>query len=778
MALQLYTSQTHLVLARTESDFVTVERGSGRVSPSATAPSRAGLQPLEVWALLGLVRDEGAAALVVVTERSVVAQISGCDIYSIDAVKVVSVSPLQTEAPAFARVAKVNTTQLFTCGCYFAADYDLTRPLRLAAAAGNLHSHADPKYYWNRDMYAELIESGVDVSWLTPIIQGYVGSCTYGVAADALEIALVSRRSCYMAGTRYNARGVDDEGHVANFVESEQILRFHNSTFSFLQIRGSVPVFWQQTGLLTAPIQLARSEDSAAPAFLRHFRSLLSVYGQVMVINLLSCKRGEALLTQTFNAQLQRHWPELQPHVCKFEFDYKAECKHDRHWQVRSLVEQVHDMLAYYRFYAEGDLACEQLGVPRVNCLDCLDRTNVVMARLAWESLTLQLSLFQVPALPDFDLTKAPDPLLRQFKRLWANNGDLLSKQYTGVGSVSSSVTREGKKGFSGLLTHGFRTVGRILSAANGRTQDNIDMVLPSSPRDLEAKLHMISVRVCSWNLSGEAWPLLEDLQTWLVDPLLACPHLVAVGLQQLASPKDSVDRWNERVSGVLSQSGGAVYKWVHTVLLQGCLLSLFARDVLLPELQAVEGCVIKPGLKQALGAKGATLLRLTLHEVSLCFINCRLPSGVDRLEPRLKLLHKVHTKGFKGKRKIPPVLEHDAKVLFGDLNFRLSLPEDTIKAAILAERLEDLRGQDQLLSLKSRCPDLQSYQEGRLDFSPTFKYVRKSHSYDFSKAPAWCDRILYSGREIQQVSYQRTESLHSCHRPVSATLLVPSRSL
>jgi len=47
-----------------------------------------------------------------------------------------------------------------------------------------------------------------------------------------------------MAGTRYNARGLDDEGNVANYVETEQIITFKNYISSFFQIRGSVPLFW------------------------------------------------------------------------------------------------------------------------------------------------------------------------------------------------------------------------------------------------------------------------------------------------------------------------------------------------------------------------------------------------------------------------------------------------------------------------------------------------------------------------------------------------------
>jgi len=49
-----------------------------------------------------------------------------------------------------------------------------------------------------------------------------------------------------MAGTRYNARGVDEEGNAANFVETEMIIEcsYINTLYSHVQIRGSVPVFW------------------------------------------------------------------------------------------------------------------------------------------------------------------------------------------------------------------------------------------------------------------------------------------------------------------------------------------------------------------------------------------------------------------------------------------------------------------------------------------------------------------------------------------------------
>ena len=48
---------------------------------------------------------------------------------------------------------------------------------------------------------------------------------------------------------RFEVRGVNDDGHVANFVETEQLISLESSCSSFVQIRGSVPLFWEQPGV-------------------------------------------------------------------------------------------------------------------------------------------------------------------------------------------------------------------------------------------------------------------------------------------------------------------------------------------------------------------------------------------------------------------------------------------------------------------------------------------------------------------------------------------------
>jgi phosphatidylinositol-bisphosphatase len=44
-------------------------------------------------------------------------------------------------------------------------------------------------------------------------------------------------------------RGCNDEGHVANFVETEQVIFLDKEVTSYVQTRGSVPLFWEQPGV-------------------------------------------------------------------------------------------------------------------------------------------------------------------------------------------------------------------------------------------------------------------------------------------------------------------------------------------------------------------------------------------------------------------------------------------------------------------------------------------------------------------------------------------------
>lgn len=112
---------------------------------------------------------------------------------------------------------------------------------------------------------------------------------------------------------------------------------------------------------------------------------------------------------------------------------------------------------------------------------------------------------------------------------------------------------------------------------------------------------------------------------------------------------------------------------------------------------------------------------------------------------------------------------DHDVQFIFGDLNFRIDLDNNTCKQWIASGNLKTLSGYDQLK--KTINPNLLELDEGPLEFDPTFKYDIGSSNYDTSKkkrAPAWCDRILFKKNEnIELVKYNTVNYTNSDHKPV-----------
>jgi len=141
---------------------------------------------------------------------------------------------------------------------YFSSDFDLTRTLsaRITMTAADKYSF-DDNFLWNKYMIKELLNFRSKLSksnqadmdrcgFLVLAIQGYIGRQETIMGSMPVSLSVISKLSCKRAGTRYNTRGIDDDGKVANFVETETILQMPTTCFTYVQIRGSVPVFWEQ----------------------------------------------------------------------------------------------------------------------------------------------------------------------------------------------------------------------------------------------------------------------------------------------------------------------------------------------------------------------------------------------------------------------------------------------------------------------------------------------------------------------------------------------------
>nr|XP_006012769.2 PREDICTED: phosphatidylinositide phosphatase SAC1 [Latimeria chalumnae] len=290
---------------------------------------------------------------------------------------------------------------------------------------------------------------------------------------------LVSRRSCFRAGVRYYVRGIDSEGHAANFVETEQIVHYSGSKASFVQTRGSIPFFWsQRPNLRYKPKPQIGKNVNLMDGFQRHFDSQIICYGKQVVLNLVNQKGSEEPLEQAFAKMVSSMGNGMVKYVA---FDFHKECSRMRWHRLQILVDQVaeqQDEFGYFLVDAEGKVLMQQEGTFRSNCMDCLDRTNVVQSLLARRSLQSQLQ--RIGVLHVGQSIQEQAGFEKVYKNAWADNANACAKQYAGTGALKTDFTRTGKRTQWGLVMDGWNSVIRYYknNFSDGFRQDAIDLFL------------------------------------------------------------------------------------------------------------------------------------------------------------------------------------------------------------------------------------------------------------------------------------------------------------
>lgn len=275
------------------------------------------------------------------------------------------------------------------------------------------------------------------------------------------QLALISRRSVYRAGTRYRRRGCDEDGNCANFVETEQIFRSGKHVTSVLTIRGSIPLFWYQTGLnYRPPPMFSRSDNENHNAFSKHFLKLMETYETERIV-IIDCTEHSGREKPIHDAYKQHtnKFKQSYPNINLIEFDFHHHCRGRKcsdiqvakHLKSCGVDENLLKEVKYY--WNDGGIICKQDGVIRVNCLDCTDRTNVVQRSLALQVLDLQLSRLGV-ILPDTN----PDnnECRKEMQQMWSANGNVLSTQYCGTRALLS-----GDKRLAGYLQDTYNSASR-----------------------------------------------------------------------------------------------------------------------------------------------------------------------------------------------------------------------------------------------------------------------------------------------------------------------------
>ena len=260
-----------------------------------------------------------------------------------------------------------------------------------------------------------------------------------------------------------------------------------NELASFVQIRGSIPLFWRQNiNIKYKPPFEFYNHSSMSKVFREHFAQLLRTYGPVTAVNLVNHGGWEGHLAREFGKQVR----ELsEPNLNYVPFDFNKQCPRMQWNRVSLLIDRISEDLdrhVYFRgnldrslgdaHLAFTEVLQEQKGVVRTNCIDCLDRTNLLQGFIAKRALIQQL--VQLGALQKGDSINVSPPLETLFKQIWADNGDAISKQYSGTGALKADFTRTGRRTKRGILADGLNSLIRyyLNNFTDGERQDAMDL--------------------------------------------------------------------------------------------------------------------------------------------------------------------------------------------------------------------------------------------------------------------------------------------------------------
>ncbi|KAL4572023.1 hypothetical protein LXL04_018791 [Taraxacum kok-saghyz] len=242
-------------------------------------------------------------------------------------------------------------------------------------------------------------------------------------------------------------------------------------------------------------------------------------------------------------------------------------------------------------------------------------------------------------------------------------------------------------------------------------------------------------------------------------------------------------------------KAGKSRYCLVASKQMVGIYLTIWVKSDLRDDVRDMKVSCVGRGLMGYLGNKGAISISMSLHQTRFCFICSHLTSGQkERDELRrnadvIEILRKTWFPRVEGARDdISPqtILEHDRIIWLGDLNYRIALSCRSAKALVEERNWRALLENDQLRIEQRSGRVFSGWNEGKIDFPPTYKYSNNSDRYacddihpkEKRRTPAWCDRILWYGRGLHQVSYVRGESRFSDHRPVCSIFIAEVESI
>eukprot|EP01137_Pigoraptor_chileana_P014257 Opistho-2@4976 len=489
--LRMYTSLDRFVFepVGVSGASMEVDRVSQKIA-AVDKPRTSDSTVRDICGIIGIIRLLGGPYLIIVTKRKKVGRVYGADVWKATETEVIPFARhtrhlTEAEDTEERMYLSMLNSVLGSDAFYYSYSYDLTHSMQRIHGSderfkqASISDRADHRFYWNRHLQDDFSSIPELKNFVLPVMHGFVSINPCAIKNKPFDFIIITRRSCLRQGTRFNARGIDEFGNVANFAETEQIVHHNGVYTSYVQIRGSIPLFWTQLpNIKYKPSVRVDSQADHVTACRAHLSEVVTYYGPTVLINLIDQKGSELALGQAFANTLKTVNHQQARYVA---FDFHHECRKMRWDKLSLLMDQIasdFDKQGYFQLDRNGTVLSRQTGTFRTNCIDCLDRTNVVQSMIAHKTLAQQLIGLEITS-PGDVLDRQTDFEFR-FKNVWADNADAVSVHYSGTGALKTDFTRTGKRTKMGALQDGYNSAIRYYknNFADGWRQDAINLFL------------------------------------------------------------------------------------------------------------------------------------------------------------------------------------------------------------------------------------------------------------------------------------------------------------
>ncbi|XP_059486808.1 polyphosphoinositide phosphatase isoform X2 [Neocloeon triangulifer] len=459
---------------------------SGNRSKTGQRSTGSGIcKVVSAFGIVGFIRFLEGYYIILITKRTRIAVIGNHSVYKIEDTSMIYIpnEGIRHYHPDESRYVKMFQNIYLSSNFYFSYSYDITNTLQcnmtpvtnsdilkgLQSGEQNFVFKCVPneRFIWNNYLLKDARRI-VHSEWIIDVVHGFVGQSNLSIYGRSIYITVIARRSNKFAGTRFLKRGANFQGDVANEVETEQIVhdsklnRFEQGYFSsFVQMRGSIPTHWSQTitNIKPKPVISIDIPDPFAITAGNHFNNLFLRYGTpVIILNLVKKrekKKQESLLSEEYMNSVKYLNQFLPPehHIQYTSFDMARKNKKTGANVMGWLDEIAYNAVCKTGIFTSNEINGNsgpfqellttlgqpgggltgkgrlQCGIVRVNCVDCLDRTNTAQFALGRCALGFQLCALGALNRPKLDFDT---DCVRLLESLYEDHGDTLALQYGG----------------------------------------------------------------------------------------------------------------------------------------------------------------------------------------------------------------------------------------------------------------------------------------------------------------------------------------------------------